>query len=154
MKKFESILKPDMVPFYDRCPKTAEKETRIISLFDEKTYGLRKGDYIFLESYCRRKLVDCDCRRVFLNVFYEGKFLATIGYGWEAVEFYKKWMGTSPFEYDSEFFEDMKGPTLEPTGYNSVQSEQILKLFERLLLPDMDYIERLKKHYNLFKSKT
>ncbi len=73
-----------MEPFYNKFPEVAEKETRCIIVMNEKE-GLPRGEYFLLESYCNNP--KCDCRRVFINVLHKDKILATIGYGWESLEF-------------------------------------------------------------------
>jgi len=68
------------VPFFEYCPETAEKETRCISLLlDNNEYELPTGNYYFTENFCD----ECDCRRVFFNVFDEKKMVAVIYWGWE-----------------------------------------------------------------------
>ena len=129
--------------FHDKFPAIAEKETRCISITNEED-GLPKGEYFLLDSYCNDP--KCDCRRVFINVLYKDKILATIGYGWESLEFYENWMG--------EPAPDMKGPILELTGPHTEYSETILKLFKEVVLKDSAYIERIKTHYKMFKKKT
>lgn len=133
-----------MVPFYTKFPKLAEKETRCIIIMDERE-GLPFGEYFLLESYCNDP--ECDCRRVFINIQHKGEILATIGYGWESLDFYENWIG------EPDMASDVKGPTLELTGFHTEHSEVLLKLFKKLMLRDKVFIERLKRHYNLFKKK-
>ena len=131
-----------MEQFYNRFPDIAEKETRGITIMSEEE-GLPKGEYFFLESYCNDP--KCDCRRVFINVLYKDKILATIGYGWEEVKFYEQWMG------DPDLAPNMKGPILELTGQHTQYSETLLELFNKVILKDNKYINRLKMHYKMFK---
>lgn len=137
-----------MEPFAARFPGIAEKETRKISVFGERL-GLPLGDYFMLESYCNDK--KCDCRRVFINIFYGEKTLATIGYGWENLKFYAEWLGRA--DPDDEMLKHTKGPALELTGVSSQYSEKLLELFTQFMLKDEVFIERLKRHYKLFKEK-
>ncbi|HLD05383.1 MAG TPA: hypothetical protein VJG90_06705 [Candidatus Nanoarchaeia archaeon] len=132
----------EMEPFYVRFPKLAEKETRRVIITNEKS-GLPLGEYGFMESYCNDPT--CDCRRVFINVGYEDKILATIGYGWESLEFYEKWMG------DAQLAPEVKGPVLELGGFQSEYAESLLELFKKVMLKDKVFIERLNKHYKMFK---
>ncbi len=130
-----------MEAFYNRFPDIAEKETSSIIMMDEE--ALPKGEYFLLESYCNDP--NCDCRRVFINVMYKNRILATIGYGWENIEFYEKWIG------EKGLARDVKGPILELTGPYTEYSETLLNLFEKVVLKDNLFIERLKNHYKMFK---
>ncbi len=139
-----------MMPLHAKLPKLAEKETRCLIFFQEKE-GIPPGKYVLMESYCNDP--SCDCRRVFINILHENKtlatidhkILATIGYGWESLEFYKNWMG------DDELIEEIKGPTLELTGPWTKFAPAFLKIFKTVVLKDKAYVERLKRHYHLFK---
>jgi len=95
----------DMIPLHAKLPKLAEKETRrLIFLYGKE--GIPPGDYVLMESYCNDP--GCDCRRVFINILHKDTdILATIGYGWESLEFYKRWMG------NDQFIHDIKGPILD-----------------------------------------
>ena len=79
--------------FGNLFPEIAQKETRGITIVDEKITGLPHGTYALLELYCTD--LDCDCRNVYINVVNQAfdKHLATISYGWENLSFYKEWMG-------------------------------------------------------------
>jgi hypothetical protein len=72
------------------------------------------------------------------------KIWATIGYGWEDLDFYQKWGGaySDPIE--------MKGPYLDPLNPQTKYSSALLDLF-RFLLQSPDYVERLKRHYRMFR---
>ena len=133
-----------MEPFYSKFPKIAEKETRNIIL-PNKSHGLEAGEYALVESYCNDQ--ECDCRRVFINVYNGETPIATIGYGWEELKFYEKWMG------DTKLAKDAKGQILELGGFNSKYDEAMLQLFKNIMLRDTAFIERLKKHYVMFKEK-
>ncbi|MBI5072592.1 hypothetical protein HZA99_02120 [Candidatus Woesearchaeota archaeon] len=122
------VWKMMMEQFHNKFPDIAEKETRCIIIMSEKE-GLPKGEYFLLESYCNDQ--KCDCRTVFINVLYKDKILATIGYGWENVEFYEQWMG------EPDTAQDMKGPILELTGVHTEYSEDSS-------LKDSEVIESLK----------
>ena len=47
---------------------------------------------------------------------------------------------------------EMKGPILQPSQKQSRYAERFLELFESKLLIDPAYIERIKRHYPLFKA--
>lgn len=131
-----------MEPFYSKFPEIAEKETRRVIMPEGRI--LPAGDYFFVESFCNDN--NCDCRRAFINVIHGVEPLATIGYGWEDIEFYEKWMG------DKSMAKDLKGPVLELGGHSSKHEKTILRLFKEVMLNDKIFIERLKKHYDMFKS--
>lgn len=105
---------------------------------------LPDGEYGFAEHYCES--IGCDCRRAIFTVLspqFPGQILATISYGWEAPEFYEKRVGPAGRE--------MTGPFLEPLGAQSRYAPVLLDYFERVVLSDPAYVERLKRHYRLFK---
>jgi hypothetical protein len=134
----------ELVPFYIRFPDLAEKETRSIFIF--KSGGLPPGQYGFLELFCDDP--KCDCRRVVISVISPQRGtapLATINYGWERVEFYARWLGTWQNAVEC------KGPSLDPLNPQTADSEALLALFKSAL-EDEQYRERLKRHYELFKS--
>ncbi len=133
-----------MIPFFTKYPDLAVNETRTITV--QGRDDLLDGEYGFIEFYCDE--IDCDCRRVIINVVTattEPKIWATINFGWEDVEFYEKWIG------DKENAVDCKGPYLDPMNPQTKYSPVLLRIFEHLLT-DVIYLERLKKHYELFKS--
>ncbi len=133
-----------MEAFHNRFPQIAENETRCIIVPNNSDIKLPSGEYFFTESFCND--INCDCRRAFINVIYNEEMITTIGYGWEDLDFYKKWSRNSNRIYD------IKGPILEITGSQTKYSEAILDLFKNLLLTDYVFINRLKEHYQLFKS--
>jgi len=133
-----------MVPFCTRFSDLAFKEMRTVQIQGSET--LPDGVYGFLELYCDE--VDCDCRRVIIQVISpdrEGMIWATIGYGWESVEFYQKAFRPK------QMAEECKGPSLDPLNAQTPYSSALLHLFEGFL-EDEAYVERLKRHYNLFKN--
>ena len=132
-----------MAPFYELFRDLAFKEMRSATVNGWK--DLPDGEYGFLELYCDE--VDCDCRRVLLNVVSPtagDKVLATINYGWESLEFYKQW------SRGAQDAAEMKDATLDPLNPQSQYSPALLRLFE-FILTDEAYVERLKSHYALFK---
>jgi hypothetical protein len=72
------------------------------------------------------------------------KIWATISYGWESLDFYEKWGGAAndPLE--------VKGPYLDPLNPQSKYSTALLNLFQ-FLIQSPDYVERLKRHYQMFR---
>lgn len=136
------------VPFYEYFPEIAKNQTRVITVLEEMYKNLPEGEYAFTEMYCNEK--GCDCRRVFFYVIYERKHVvAVIAYGWESPEFYARWMGDD----SPEVIEELKGPSLNSASTQSEYADAVLKLLKEVILPDERYIERIKKHYRMFRSK-
>jgi hypothetical protein len=133
-----------MVPFYTRFRELALNEMRSATVRGRS--DLPDGEYGFLELYCDDP--DCDCRRVIINVVTPTgpETLATINYGWENIEFYTQWM-----HGDKILARGMQGATLDILNPQSRHADALLNLFE-WVLEDQAYVERLKKHYALFKS--
>lgn len=132
------------VPFFHICPEIAKKETRVITILqNENEYGLPKGDYGFIELFCD----ECDCRRVFFQVFLNEVNVANIAYGWGSLAFYRK-----EFEgFSEKAIIEIKGPTLDSFQYQSGISGKIMVMFNKLLFTDKDYLARIEKHYEQFK---
>jgi hypothetical protein len=133
-----------MRPFIERFPDLGARETRSVTVTDQP--GLPNGEYGFLELYCDEP--GCDCRRVTIVVLRPetgwGTTWATIGYGWESPDFYRKWSkaGSDPIE--------MKGPALDSFNAQTSFAPALLKMF-RSLIQSPDYVERLKRHYQMFR---
>jgi hypothetical protein len=126
-------------------PDLAEKETRTVTVRGRA--DLPDGQYAFLEMYCDE--VGCDCRRVLIQVVSappQLRIWATINYGWETAAFYADWIG------DPEAGKEAQGASLDPLGRQSQYSPTLLELFE-FVIQDEQYVERLQRHYALFKSK-
>jgi hypothetical protein len=134
-----------MTPFIERFPETGARETRSVTITNRQ--DLPDGEYGFVELYCNES--GCDCRRVTIDVLRPetgwSKVWATIGYGWENLDFYRKWGGGTA----SDAIE-MKGPYLDPLNPQTRYSPALLNLF-RVLLQSSDYVERLKGHYQMFR---
>lgn len=130
-----------MVPFFNIFPDIAEKETRCVII--PKGNSLPAGSYYMAESFCNDK--KCDCRRAFINVLYNDEIAATIGFGWENTKFYKKWA------HDKSLASDLKCPILELGGVSTKYSEKVLVLFKEFMMQDNVFLERLKRHYKMFK---
>jgi len=99
-----------------------------------------------VELYCNEP--GCDCRRVTIDVLRPdtgwSKIWATISYGWESLDFYRKWGGahSDPNE--------MKGPSLDTLNSQTKYSPALLDLF-RFLVESPEYVDRLKRHYRMFR---
>lgn len=134
-----------MTPFMERFPEVGARETRSVAVTARQ--DLPDGEYGFVEFYCDEP--GCDCRRVIIDVLRPetgwSKIWATIGYGWESLDFYRKWggAGSDPIE--------MKGPYLDPLNPQTKYSAALLNLF-RFLVQSPDYVERLQRHYRMFRA--
>jgi hypothetical protein len=133
------------VPFYEKFPELADKETRVLTVLDDPE--LPSDEYGFIEAYCDEP--DCDCRRVFFNVFSgrQKRFVAVIAYGWGSKRFYAKWFGAN----DPKIIRSMQGPILNDTSPQSKLAPVLLDRVKNLLLKDPLYVERLKQHYAMFR---
>jgi hypothetical protein len=136
-------------PFDEYFRELAERETRVITVLPGRSDDLPPDAYAFRELYCNER--GCDCRRVFFSVFSEAgkRTEAVVAYGWETKAFYAKWMG-SP---DLATLVEMQGPILNPGSPRSPLAPAILRLTEEVLLKDPAYLERIRRHYALFRQK-
>ena len=127
----------------------AEQETRSIMVPPGNQWSLPAAQYSFLEMFCDEK--GCDCRRVMFSVVSSIglRFEAVIVYGWESREFYAKWMGDD----DPLSIDNLLGPVLNISSPQSDIAPAILALAKDLLLTDVAYIERVKRHYKMFRSR-
>lgn len=135
--------------FSDLFPEIAADEVRSIKVFDgESETGLPSGEYAFLEMYCNER--GCDCRRVFFYVMVPMRKEpeAVIAWGWESAAFYSKWF---PYD-DPETIGDLQGPILNPGSPQTARAPALLGLTREVLLQDEAYVDRIKRHYSLFRS--
>lgn len=136
--------------FHSRFPELAEAETRTITVLEtsDVTDSLPPADYGFVEMFCNE--AGCDCRRVFITVLTpNGKSpAAVIAYGWEKAKFYRNWLRHG----SDEDVAMLQGPVLNIGSPQGRHAEAILQLFIDHLLPQTDYIERVKRHYKLFRA--
>jgi hypothetical protein len=135
-----------MTHFDSVFPEVAARETRSLYL-PEGYKRLPSAQYGFLELYCDDP--GCDCRRVLLQVCREDdpdKVLTTITYGWETESFYARLL-----RGDRKTAREMTGASLDPYNKQSKYSEDLLELFREVVLSDKDYVERLQRHYRMFK---
>jgi hypothetical protein len=131
-------------PFHEYCPEMGVSEYRSLHLAPAE--DLPGRDFGFMELYCTER--HCDCRRVMFWVVTPdrpGKPVATFGYGWESPEFYVKWM-----DGDS-FGARMAGLSMEMLGPQSDLSAALFQACQERLLADPEYVERLRRHYALFR---
>ena len=133
-----------MTPFSAKFADLAWQETRTITVRGRDE--LPDGEYAFVESYCDD--AGCDCRRVMLTVLGRtsgSRVWATISYGWERAEFYERWVGRAAEGADT------KGPYLDPLNPQSRYADVLLGMFE-YVITDKAYVERLERHYWMFKA--
>jgi len=133
--------------FGEKFPDLAERETRAVTIPANNL--IPKGHYGLIEFYCDEAY--CDCRRVFLNVHSAEteEIVAVIAYGWESEEFYKEWMG----EDTPALVKPLKGPALNMASHQSAFAGNWLKFITEVVLKDKKYVERLKRHYQIFRAK-
>jgi hypothetical protein len=133
-----------MIPFIEKFPDLGARETRSVTATQRQ--DLPDGEYGFVELYCDEP--GCDCRRVMIDVLRPetgwSKIWATISYGWESLDFYRRWGGAGgdPIE--------IKGPYLDPLNPQTQYSSALLNLF-RFLVQSPDYVERFQQHYQMFR---
>jgi hypothetical protein len=137
------------VPFYSLFPDVAMRETRSVMLLQPSDAGLPPGDYGFVEFFCDEAA--CDCRRVFFGVMSERSRAveAVIAYGWESPDFYRRWMRTG----DPGDIASLKGPVLNLLSPQSPIAPAILDMFRQTLLPDRAYMDRVQRHYAMFRAR-
>jgi hypothetical protein len=137
------------VAFHELCPDVARRETRTVSVLPAAKLGVPAGDYQFIEMYCDER--GCDCRRVFFTVLSstQQQVQAVIAWGWEDRAFYTRWLGIN----DPHMAREMQGPILNLGSPQSENAEALLELARQVLLVDPVYVERIKRHYALFRSK-
>lgn len=135
--------------FFNYFPEIAKEETRNIITFSDSDYDLPPAEYSFLEMFCDDPC--CDCRRVFFTVMSSASKEpeAVVAWGWESTGYYKKWMRDD----DPHIIADLKGPILNPWSPQSENAPAILKLVKGVLLRDIDFVERIKRHYAMFRKK-
>jgi hypothetical protein len=137
------------VPFDEYFRELAAAETRVLTIPPGGSGGLPADSYVFREMFCNER--GCDCRRVFFSVISESqqRTEAIVAYGWETKAFYAKWMGGA----DLATLVEMQGPVLNFGSPQSPLAPAILRLTEEVLLKDPAYLERIKRHYALFRQK-
>ena len=140
-------------PLHEYLPEIAERETRSIMLFPGNEFNLPPADYGLVEMFCNEP--GCDCRRVMFSVLSSRteKILAVVSYGWESRQFYKKWFRYgNPLTVD-ELTIEMQGPILSPMCPQTEHAPAILALVKKIALTDVAYVDRVKRHYALFREK-
>ncbi len=136
--------------FIERFPQLGWKETRSATVFANNSYGLPADEYGLIEMYCNDE--NCDCRRVFFDVVSRKReeTIAVVTYGWEPASYYQRWFGGSDEEISRMAVDEMAGLGLNSASHQSKIAPAALELV-RDLLKDKNYMERIKRHYKMFK---
>jgi hypothetical protein len=137
-------------PFYERFQRLASIETRSLTILDPNDFNLPADKYSLLELYCNDK--NCDCQRVMFDVISEkrNELVAVVAYGWESQEYYYKWFGGLDRSLASLAVKEMHGISLNLSSQQSTLAPAILEAV-RWVLKDQAYVDRLKRHYQIFK---
>lgn len=137
------------VLFHDQFPDLAERETRTIKVLQETPGSLPPGEYGLCEMFCSQP--DCDCRRVMFYVVEESRNppVAVVNFGWESKKYYERWLGSR----DPAMITELKGPSLNMGSPQSELAPAILRMIRDFVLPDRDFVERVKRHYRMFRDR-
>lgn len=137
------------VMFYQYFPEIAKMETRGIKISDTSGTNLPAGDYGFLEMFCDEP--GCDCRCVLFSVVSDSTkdVEAVITYGWEDRQFYADWLKDD----DPDAIKELQGPALNTSSPQSRLAPALLGVAHEVLFQDEDYIDRIKRHYRMFRDK-
>jgi len=135
------------VPFHDHFPEVAERETRSIMVLQDASPDLPLAEYALVEMFCDEP--GCDCRRVMFYVVSSTKkdVEAVVAYGWESRRFYAKWLGDD----DPVAINELQGPILNLGSPQSELAPAILDMIEKVVLHDQTYVDRVKRHYAMFR---
>lgn len=134
-------------PFHDYFIEVAKNETR--SFFIVENGNVIDDRFALFELYCNDR--NCDCRRVMFYVYSEKqkKNVAVIGFGWEPEKYYRKWCPA----LRKEDIEEMIGPSLNSMSPQSEMAPVILDHVKSILEKDRNYVDRIIRHYNMFRKK-
>ncbi len=136
----------EIVPYYEVCP-DIRPEMRRIAVRNHPR--LPDDVYNLVDAYCGDPR--CDCRVIYIFVIGDsrpGRTLANITFGWELLEFYRKWMG---IEKADDTVRALKGPALMPMAPQTDLAPVLLELVSPRL-QETEYVELLKRHYHQFKA--
>jgi len=119
-----------MIPFHTRCEEVARREIRSFQIMTApEPSGLPGDEYAILEFYCDDP--NCDCRRGFFQIISKvrsGMVLASINFGWESQEFYRKKM-----PYIPEAAREITEGSLDPLNQQSEFAHELLELFQQIV---------------------
>ena len=131
------------LPLVVIVPELDGKDVKTIVLTEDKN-GLRAGSYKLIENFCADR--QCDCRKVMINLVNDkNEILATMGFGWEGIKYYEKWIN------DKKLAQEMTGAYLEKDGIQTEHSRECLRLFKKVL-KDLYYVNCFRRHYKQFKA--
>jgi hypothetical protein len=137
--------------FHELFPEVAREETRSLVLVNSDV-GLHRGTYMLAEMFCNE--AGCDCRRALLQVWTDGglaggavDLAATVSFAWEPEAFYRKW---ASFPLSKDDVAELTGPALQRMAPQSDMAEELLPLV-RAALRDRDYVERIVRHYAMYR---
>ncbi|KAF5437251.1 hypothetical protein C5S35_04985 [Candidatus Methanophagaceae archaeon] len=84
----------------------------------------------------------------FFNIYSEerNEVVAVIAYGWENRKFYADWFGDN----DPQAIAELQGPALNLFSHQSELAPILLDKI-KYVLNDKNYVERIKRHYRMFK---
>lgn len=135
--------------FEDVFPEKADSDRCQLVLIDEEKQGPLNGIFDLIDYYCPNP--SCDCYKVTIAVvdITPGSFpkiCASLIYGWKSKTFYRK------AGFDPQEAKRLSQGCLDPDGPQSEHAEEFLELFSTLR-QDQPFVDRLKKRYELFRSK-
>jgi len=135
--------------FHDYFPEIAERRHEAITILPQSNLGLPTGSYGFLEMFCDES--GCDCRRVFLMVMasFRSDVQARDRMGWEDIQYYVDWNKYGEPK-DAKY---LQGPILNVGSPETELSNALLELARNVLLKDSDYVQRIKRHYRMFRDR-
>jgi len=143
---------------HELIPELAMKETRTIIVFEGNKYGVPPAEYALIEMYCNEK--DCDCRRVYITVVSSvaNAAVAVLTYGWASEKHYVKWVSHGAHkdiseldEFDQYAVRFMRSANLSDANKQSKIAHLVLQMVKENAFQDRDYVDRLKRHYKLFR---
>ena len=135
-----------MIPFGMHCEEVALREFRAM-IVQENARQIPAGEYLFVECYCDDP--ECDCRRVFIQVYLQPdakRIVLSLNYGWESPNYYQNYM-----VWSAKLARQIAAGCLDPLSPRPAYAADFLRLFRKHAL-DEAYKARLKRHYALFKA--
>lgn len=135
-----------MIPLYVHCREVASREFRTM-IVHENASKIPAGRYVFVECYCDDP--ECDCRRVFIQVYLRPdakRIVLLLNYGWETPKYYQGYM-----VWSAKLTRRIAAGCLDPLSPRPPYAATFLRLFREHALNDA-YRTRLNRHYTLFKA--
>ena len=128
-------------------PRLAMAETRSFAV--SESFDLPTGNFALIESFCADR--GCDCRRVIFSVLRQDPpgVVAVINFGWESSGFYAP---NHDWATEAEAAL-MATATLEPLKEQSPFADRLLEIVRDQILSDRVYVERIARHYRMFKAR-